>query len=326
MSRFRVRALYRSVRIAGLIAPNDTAHLKIFYPAAPSQSVEELETGRVAVATDGGPFPVVIMLPGINVGPEGLLWLAQGLSAHGIIVVTYTLIGEEFAGSVSLTPGLDIQALTPDTLGTRPSGLTIDPILNELHACNHTGILQRRIDLTRVILGGHSAGGTVALLNANPDWFDGIVGCFSYAAHTAAATMLGYQKGTLNPIDPRVAILLLGGSADGVIAQSAARYGDMPGDATGRLVATFDQAISRDQGDCTLAILDGANHFSICFPKDLTTGRPFLDQPETASDARGLIGALVEAFVLERFGLFVIDTVREIIEQRHQELLFVRHR
>lgn len=295
-----VRALYRSVRVPGLAAPNDTAHLKVHYPAVPTGSDNERNTGMVAAA-DLPPCPTVLILPGINVGPEGLSWLARDLAARGMITVTYSLIGEELPGLVSLTPGIDIQALGPATFGTRPSALAIQPILDDLASLNSTGLLAGRIDLGRIALGGHSAGGTVALVNANPDWFPGVRAAFAYAAHTAAATMLGHPPGTMNPIDDRVPVLIAGGDADGVIAESAARYGDPPGDAIGRVVATFEHAVSRSEGDSALVIIRGANHFTIADPPDPTTGRPFLDRPDTSVQGRALIGLLIRAFLARTF-------------------------
>ena len=114
---FPVRALFLSTRISGLAPPNDTAHLKVHYPADPSGDEMERNTGQVRAATAGAPFPVIIFFPGINVGPEGLSWLAVSLASRGMIVLTYTLIGEEFPGQVSLTPGIGIAALAPDKIG-----------------------------------------------------------------------------------------------------------------------------------------------------------------------------------------------------------------
>jgi dienelactone hydrolase len=293
------RAIFRSVRVPGLASPNDTAHLKIYFPGAPTNSDMERNSGMVPCLADNGPYPVVLLLPGINVGPEGFAWLAHLLVQHGIVCVTYSLIGEEFPGLISLTPGLDLSTLGPETYGTKPSSLAIGPILEDLAALNQNGLLAGCFDLSRVALGGHSAGGTTALVNANPAWFKGISAAFTYGAHTAAATMLGHREGTMNAVCPDVPVLIMGGDKDGVIAQSAARYGDPPGDALGRVVATFDQAVSRDHGDCVLAILKGANHFSIISPQDHSTGRGFLDQPETLTDPRGLLGALIIAFLEE---------------------------
>ena len=297
MNQPLVRAIYRSVRIPGLIAPNDTAHVKIHYPAVFTNSDLERNTGLLPIVQDGVPFPVVLLLPGINVGPEGFGWLARSLCARGLVVVSYSLIGEELPGQISLTPGIDIMALVPDAYGTRPSALTLGPILAELAQCNQSGVLAGRLNLDQIAFGGHSAGGTVALLNANPNWFSGVCCAFAYGAHTAAASMLGYPKGSMNAISDKTPVLIIGGTHDGVIAESAGRYGDLEGDATGRVIATFEQAVTRNKGDSVLAILDGANHFAIIDPRDDTTGRAFLDHSNTSVYARDTLDALIWAFL-----------------------------
>ena len=150
------------------------------------------------------------------------------------------------------------------------------------------------LDLDRIVLGGHSAGGTVAILNARPDWFPGVCAAFSYGAHAGAATALGYAPDTLFDLPSQVPLLLLGGTRDGCIAHSAGRYGqDREGSATARVELTFDRGLTSDRGDCYLAIIDGANHFSLAWPQDDTTGRPFIDLPasrpesDPAGPARG---------------------------------------
>lgn len=325
MSQILVRAIFRSVRIPGLIAPNDTAHLKIHYPAMLTGSDMERDTGLVASVGDDRLFPIIILLPGINVGPEGLGWLAQSLCARGLVVVTYSLIGEELPGQISLTPGIDIMSLAPDAYGTRPSALALGPIINDLHACHEAGVLAGRLDLSKIAFGGHSAGGTVALLNANPDWFSGACAAFAYGAHTAAATMLGHKPGSMNAICAATPVLIMGGSDDGVIAESAGRYGDLPGDATGRVMATFNQAVSRTQADCVLAIIKGANHFSIIDPQDSSTGRAFLDRPDSSPDGRKLIDAVIWAFLAQALDLRGADTAREVVEaSRDRFTVFAR--
>jgi dienelactone hydrolase len=303
MTQTLVRAIFRSVRIPGLIAPNDTAHLKIHYQAVYTGSDMENNTGLLPAVTDAPLSPVVVLLPGINVGPEGLGWLASALCKRGLVVVTYSLIGEELPGQISLTPGIDIMSLAPDAYGTRPSALALGPILADLAACNEAGVLGGRLDLSKIAFGGHSAGGTVALLNANPDWFEGACAAFAYGAHTAAATMLGHPPGSMNAISDKSPVLIMGGAEDGVIAGSASRYGDPDGDATGRVIATYEQAVTREKGDCVLAILKGANHFSIIDPQDASTGRAFLDRPDTSRDARGLMESLIWAFLAKAMGL-----------------------
>ena len=201
-------------------------------------------------------------------------------------------------GYISLTPGLSIGALTPDHYGQEPSATAVAPILAELCGVNENGVLAGTLDLQRVVLGGHSAGGTVALLNARPDWFPGICAAFSYGAHAGAATALGYDADAMFDLPSQLPVLLMGGTRDGCIANSSERYGDTQASATERVERSFDEALDCDRGDCYLAIIDGANHFSLAWPEDHCTGRPFIDLPTTRDDAaiRSMLCALIVQF------------------------------
>lgn len=289
-----VRAFFRAVQEKGAQSPYDSITLKITYPAQPTGSAEEKNSGVVAADRSHAPFPVVIFMPGINVEPSGYQWLASALAAKGMVVVTYSWIAEEMPGYISLTPGVDLTAVTPTTYGTLPTCPAIRPILTELANLNTpqsarhvphaplTGLL----DLNNIILGGHSAGGTMALQNVNPDWFPQIKAGFSYAGHTMASTMLGFAAGTILPISSERPLLILGGTNDGVIAASAQRYELANASPTLAVEQTFSEGISKGQQDKYLVIIDGANHFSCVYPVDETTGRPFLDHPTTQPDTR----------------------------------------
>ena len=80
-----VRAIYRAIAIDGCAPPYDRASLKIFYPASFSDSDEERNTGLIPADPSAAPYPVVILLPGINVGPEAYSWLAHDLAKRGVI-------------------------------------------------------------------------------------------------------------------------------------------------------------------------------------------------------------------------------------------------
>ena len=294
-----IRAIYRAIIIPGSPAPHDRASLKVFYPGARQDSEEERNSGVVPADPAGAPFPVVIMMPGINVGPEAYTWLARRLASAGIVTVTYTLIAEEMPGYISLTPGLSVADLAPDRYGKGPSATAIGPLLADLANINSKGVLAGKLDLDNIVLGGHSAGGTVALLNARPDWFPGVSAAFSYGAHTGAATALGYAPDTLFDTPSELPLLIMGGTRDGCIANSSGRYGDDSASATQRVEQTFDTALSCDRGDSYLAILEGANHFSLAHPLDDTTGRPFIDLPTTRpqDQLRDLLSDLIVAFI-----------------------------
>ena len=293
------RAIYRAIAMPGASPPCDRASLKIYYPAEFSHSEEERNSGVVPASETGSPFPVVIMMPGINVGPESYRWLAEALGQRHIVTVTYTLVAEEMPGYISLTPGLSIPALAPDNYGKTPSATAIAPVIEELKALNQSGLLAGRLDLNRILLGGHSAGGSVALLNNRADWFPGVCAAFTYGAHSGAATVMGYPEDSFYPTPGELPVLLMGGTRDGCIANSASRYGDAEGSPTERVERTFSEALAGNKADCALALIEGANHFSFAHPVDDTTGRPFIDLPATApdEDIRALLLALIVDFI-----------------------------
>ncbi|MEH6516697.1 MAG: hypothetical protein V7742_08450 [Halioglobus sp.] len=295
-----VRAIYRAISIADSPAPYDRASLKVFYPGNYGGSAEERNTGVIPAANCDSPFPVVIILPGINVGPEAYSWLAHALARQGIVSVTFTLIAEEMPGYISLTPGLSISALKPENYGLQASATALSAILEELKVINQTGVLQGRLNLDKVILGGHSAGGSVALLNARPDWFPGLCAAFSYGAHAGAATALGWGEDAMFDLPSDLPLLIMGGTQDGCIANSTSRYGVSNSSSTERVEKTFDTALDSARGDCYLAILEGANHFSMAWPEDHSTGRPFIDLPTTQPDEelRALLSQLICQFSL----------------------------
>ena len=298
------RALYRAVSLPGAEPPYNNACLKIFYPARYGDTPEERNSGVIPADPSAGACPVVIMLPGINLSPESYNWLAANLALRGVVTVMPSLVAEEMPGYVSLTPGLSIAALTPEQYGDSPSATLLGPILEFLKSLNTQAPLAGSMDLSKIILGGHSAGGTVALLNARSDWAPGLAGAFSYGAHTAAATALGHPEDHYFVIAADVPVLVMGGTRDGCIANSAARYGveasaeDETHAATDKLVQTFERSLTRNAGDSHLVLINGANHFALAWPEDGGTGRPFIDF-DTVGDAaelRRLLADLIGAF------------------------------
>lgn len=284
MAELMIRALFRSVDMPGL----PSLSLKLHYPALYSASEMERNTGMLAADQSGAPYPVAILMPGINVSPESYGWLAQALVKAGFVCLSYGWILEEMPGLTALTPGLDIDALKPDVYGQKPSATALQAVLEHLAAENAQGPLAGLLDLQRIVLGGHSAGGSVALMNARPDWFSGLRAVFAYGAHAKASTMLGYAEDTVLQLPDALPTLLMGGECDGVIASSAFRYGDdgnSEPDPIGPLTRSFREGLSSNRDDCHLAIIAGANHFAACWPKDDSTGRPFLDWPQTRPDA-----------------------------------------
>lgn len=308
-----IRALYRAVSVPQAVEPYATILAKVFYPAQLTNNAAERNYGIVGPDKTLAPFPVVLFCNGVNGPPEVYQWLAEDLAAQGYAVLTFAWVSDDLPGGVAgLTPGVDVARLAPDKYGTGPTSPALAPLLADLAALNESGPLMGCLDLQRVALGGHSAGGSVALTNANPKFFPTVRAAFAYGAHTQAAVPLGYAPGALLRLADDVPMLLLGGNRDGVIAASTGRYqqaGEVAAngadlaklavDAVTPLRRTFDLALNGAHGHHYLGILDGANHFSLAYPADKTTGRPFLDQPVTraASAIRAALREVISDFL-----------------------------
>lgn len=272
-----VRAIHRVAAIPGACAPHDRVSLTIYYPALFGDTPEERNSGVIPADTQRGPFPVVIMLPGINLGPEGIAWLAHRLATAGYVTVAASSISEDMPGYISISPGLLLDRLKPDSYGRAPNCSLLQPVIDELHAVQQNSCLAGLLDLDHIALGGHSAGGTAALLNANPDWFPGVKAVFAYAAHSGASMALGWPAETVLDLPAALPTLLLGGDHDGVIASSAHRYGRDAADPLHTVVRTFEESVPDCDGQSYLVVLKGANHFTFAHPFDGSTGRAFLD-------------------------------------------------
>ena len=281
-------------------ADGDAALATLYYPGDPDRIQEARLTGQVPALDGTEPWPLVIMMPGINVAPDGYRWLAHRLVPAGMCMVTYAAIGSLGPAGRGITPGIDLDALDPATIGTRPVATALGPLLDRLAGtadADDTPI-SGRLDLGRVVVGGHSAGGTTALHSSDPKWVPGLQAVFAYAAHTMTATGLGYGEATVVAIPAEVPVMLLGGASDGIIAASRDRYRN-DGGVHDPVRRTFAEAIGHHRGDSWLLELAGAGHFSICHPVDTTSGRSFLEPDPGGTDpaVRELIGDLVAAFI-----------------------------
>ncbi|MFI0350271.1 alpha/beta hydrolase family protein [Actinomadura sp. 9N407] len=267
-----VRSLWWSAA-TGDSPPFGIAHLKVYYPARAEGTDAERLTGVFPPDPAGAPYPVVLFCSGVNVEQAAYRPLAADIAAAGFVVVTFDRVAELFGGQYGLTPGVDLDAARPDAYGTRPTCPAIPAVLDALDGID---LLKGMLDLDRVALGGHSAGGTVVLQSAR--FVPGVRACFAYGTHTMVATMLGWPAGTVLPAQVDCPVLLGVGTRDGVIAGSSDRYGEpSPSDPVSR---TFTEALD-GPGDL-LAVVKGANHFAVADPVDPTAARAFLDlDPET---------------------------------------------
>ena len=272
----------------------------LYYPGDRDRLDEARLTGQVPALDSEAPWPVVIMMPGINVAPDSYRWLAHRLVPIGLCAVTYAAIGPLGPAGRGITPGLDLAALDPAIIGARPVATALGPLLDRLAGISpedHAPVAGR-LDLGRVVVGGHSAGGAAALHTSAPRWVPGLRAVFAYAAHTMTSTSVGYPDATVVAVPAEVPVMLLGGGSDGVIAASRDRY-RRDGGIHDPVRRTFEEAVGRNRGDSWLVELAGAGHFAVCDPVDTTSGRSFLEPGSGQTDpaVRELLGDLIAAFI-----------------------------
>ncbi len=298
-----VRAFWRATKVESAQPPYDTIHLKVFYPAQVSESELEPTQDIIPADSEQAPFPVAIFFSGFNCGMEMYRWLAVKLVERGLVVVTFSWIEEFPPGRISLTPGLNLSMWQPDTYGTEPTTSTLPSLLAELDHLHSEEPLADMLDLQRIVLGGHSAGGRMAVENADPRFFPQVAAAFAYGTSAAAPVMLGHEPGKILPLPDARPLLLMGGTRDGAMALIGDRFG-FKGDATTPIRRTFAEAIAGGRGDSYLVILEGANHFSLADPFDTTTSSSFLDLPATQPEGE------IRSLMAEIIGLFIDAHVR----------------
>ncbi|WP_404787891.1 alpha/beta hydrolase family protein [Altericista sp. CCNU0014] len=323
-----VRAFFRVATVDAAASPYNSIQLKVFYPAQLTGSDQEQDMGIVPADSQQSPFKVVIFFNGINCGPELYQWLAVKLAKRGLVVITFSWVAENLPGMVALTPGVAINMLTPAMYGKGPTASALPTLLKELDSLQSEGVLAGLLDLNGVVLGGHSAGGRVAIESADSRFFPSVVAAFAYGAHTAAITQLGYAAGTILSLPDTLPVLLIGGTRDGVIANSSHRYGVTWEEATTPVKRTFQEAIVGGRNDSYLLLLEGANHFSIADSFDFTTGTPFLDFPATQPEEqlRNLmaeaIGVFIDAHV--RYEATSLESLSQLVSDNPLIALFDR--
>ncbi len=292
-----IRAIHFSFDVPDCSAAVATLH----YRGDPGSLDSARLTGLVAPDLGDGPRPVVIIVPGVNIAVESYRWLAERLVEAGLCVVTYTAIGSLGPAGVGISPGIDLGALAPDQAGSRPSASALGPLLERLGSleADFGAEVAAVVDLDRVGLIGHSAGGTVVLHNANPEWFPAVRAAVAYGAHTMTATALGHGEAAIVEIPSAVPTALIAGQVDGVIESSRDRYrsDDARHDPIGD---TFDRAITSNRGDCHFIEIADGNHFTMCDPVIESSGRSFLE-PELRGDdldSRRVLGDVVVGFLV----------------------------
>lgn len=325
-----VRALRTACRVPGAPAPYDTVHLAVRYPALPARDDAERMSGRLAADAAGAPYPVVVLVGGVNCPADAYRWLAFRLVEAGFVVVGYDWVGQLFPGEHGLTPGVDVVAAGPEHYGERPTTPALRPVLDALAELAESGPLAGLLDLDRVGVFGHSAGGTVALQSARPGWFPQVRAVVAYGAHTMASQLLGYPPDTLLPAPVEAPTMLIAGTDDGVVAASAIRYG-APAGAPGHdpVERTWREAVPATT-ECWLVHLAGAGHMLAAHPEDPSTARGFLETP-TAADQdrlRTVLGDVVAAFMTAHLTTHpsAKSQLELLVEQSPPEIAAVRRR
>jgi dienelactone hydrolase len=299
-----VRAFFQAAKVEGIQSPYDTLHLKIFYPAQISDNYLAQELRNLPVNPEQKPFPVVIFFNGFNCDAQQYQWLAVKLVERGLVVVLFNWITESLPGNIHLTPGIDLEQWKSTNYGNAPSTLALPTLINTLEKLQTEGILAGMLDLQKIILGGHSAGGRLAIENANPQFFPQVTAAFAYGCHTTGLLMLGYEPGTILPLPDTLPLLLMGGTCDGVIANRGSSYGVNLEDGITPVIRTFHEAITGGRKDSYLVIFEGANHFSINDYFDAATASLFLDLPATQPQEK------IQLLMSEIIGLFIDIHVR----------------
>ena len=204
--------------------------------------------------------------------------------------MTWTWVAPLFGGRAGLSTGIDLGAVTPEAFGSRIPSQLLPAVLDALPGVADVG---PALDLDRLVLGGHSAGGTTALLCSS--WLG--APAFSYGGHTRTQVPQGFGEDHYLPLGDGPPLLLLGGTGDGVPdAIARAQTGRASGGHPMRL--TLERAVPEGrQAWCVL--VEGANHYSLCEGYDGTSGRGYLEAAATGDPAavRERLASLVLAFL-----------------------------
>lgn len=300
-----VRAIFRAAKVPEAASPYDTLHLQLFYPS----------TADAAPDRDRAPFPVVLFFNGLNCEPSLYRWLAVKLAEESLATVLFSWVAQNIPGIVAMTPGVSLRNLAPDVYGTQPTASAVPTILAELEQLQGEEALAGLLDLQNIVLGGHSVGGRVAIESASPQFFPQVKAAFGYGAHTAAGPQIGYPANTILPLPDRLPLLLMGGTRDGVIANSGQIYGAPWETPETPIVRTFEEAIAGGREDSYLLVFEGANHFTLTHPLTAVASTTMLDFAATQSQEmlQGVMGEAIAGFLK----VYVCDRPQSRAEFRH---------
>ena len=278
-----VLAVYDAYHFPDCDVPYNAGRMKIFYPATVDMEGEQ-GPNRL-----GAPYPVVIFLVGGFIEMNRYQWLAERLvrDAKVVCVCCDAMVSlEDFAVLMPLC--------RKDPINSTAKAL--ETALAKLHDHNENSKLAGMMDLNRIVLGGHSTGGGLALEYAVSEKGTEIAAVFCYGAHHA-------QFGDGNQeIFPRNVIsmptLLLVGNRDGVIERFSSRYGVKWTSAAEPVRRTFAECLKSD-GSGIYIEFDDFNHFALVDPVDQTMGSVVSDHAMTVSKQAAIeeLGHVITLFV-----------------------------
>ncbi len=238
----------------------------------------ERSTGIIPPDTSRAPFPVVVLLPAEDISLESYNWLASELAQAGLAVATYNWLSKDKNGTVHTTPGVQRKRLAKKRYGRKPSCPALSSVFAELKRMNRKGVLSDQLKLSHAVLGGHALGGTMALLNANRDWFPAVCGAFSYAGHCIGDPEQGWDKRSAMPLAADLPLMLIGGTRDSVLEAQTGHLAGKHASPTWAVEHSFDEGIKGKRGDRHLVLLEGGGHYSFTSPRDEAMGFHFMDQ------------------------------------------------
>ena len=265
-----VRILHDAAVVDGAPSPYDTVQFRVAYPAAPASTADPV-LGLIGPDPSRVPLPVCLLHPNFNLGPERYHWLAVRLALAGWAAVTVSWVARGIDGRPVLSAGIDL-----DRLGDRPNAL-LAPVLAALDG----GLLAGQVDVdpAHAVVGGHSAGGTTALLTP------GVRAAFAYGGHVVR------PDGTVLAPPPGPARLVIGGTHDGIVGTLSGTRGSV----LDKLRTTVDAC----PPPVRLEVVDGADHYAVAEGDDGTSGRSYLEAPGPTDPAqvRRIVGDLVIGFL-----------------------------
>ena len=234
-------------------------------------------------------LPVCLFLSGADCPHESYMWLASHLAREGFCVVLSSCVVPYGPSTFLLSVPLDLSMLgSLQDYKKGPSSEGIAAILQEVRtlAEQEDGPLHGKLDLTRIVLSGHSSGGRTALDFVAFDNPFNISAVFTYGASFVNSGAAFYAaRGSMfacDAVNPPP-LLMLGGSEDGVAAKISSLSGD---NATESLRRTMDEAFTHANGDADLIIFNGCNHMVVCTPVDPSCKAVASDRPLTCDGAQ----------------------------------------